>query len=197
MAPSPARRRPNPRRPSARRPVPRRIARLALLVPLVVAACGSEAVDDAVAQAEQTVESATGADVVTYGEAFAAEVDDPDLSSLTSAMDLAAFSDLDATDAFTFFAPNDPAFAALDPDDLADLLADPDALAGVLRAHLVDRTVMAADLPDSTTSVGGLQLEFDTTGDIPTVNGVSIVRTDVMVDGGVVHVIDGVLLADN
>lgn len=192
MAPSPAR----------RRPIRRSAARLALLVPLVVvaAACGddaTEAVDGAVAQAEQTVDSATGADAIAYGEAFAAEVDDPDLSSLTSAMDLAAFSDLEAADAFTFFAPNNRAFAALDPDDLADLLADPDALAAVLRGHLVDRTVMAADIPDSTTSVGGLQLDFDSSGDALTVNGITIVRTDVTVDGGVVHVIDGVLLADD
>ena len=163
-------------------------------------------VDDAEATAESLVDEAdeagvnedevTGAAEGTADDLRAA-IGDDDLATLFQALDAAGFDDIAEAERFTFFAPNDGAFAALDADVLAGLLADPDALRGVLRDHLLDEIVLAADLPaDGTvTTTGGLELTFDLSGDQPTVNGVPIVRTDVTVDDrGVVHVIDGVLL---
>ena len=180
-----------------------------------LAACGdgsdaendlNAAVDEAEATAESLVDEADetvqNEDGVTEAAQGAADdlrdvIGDDELVTLFQAVDAAGFDDIAEAERFTFFAPNDGAFAALDTELLAGLLADPEALREVLRDHLLDETVLAADLPtDGTvTTTGGLELTFDSSGDQPTVNGIPIVRTDVMVDDrGVVHVIDGVLL---
>lgn len=135
--------------------------------------------------------------VESSADALREAVGDDELTLLFEALDLVGFDDIAEAERFTFFAPNDGAFAAVDGDLLAELLADSDALTGLLRNHLLDDVVLAADIPaDGTvTTTGGLELTFDLSGDRPTVNGIAIVRTDVMVDDrGVVHVIDGLLL---
>lgn len=172
----------------------------------LAAACGSAAddadaaLDDAAQTAEEivTAEDADAAadEVVAAGESLADQVDDPDLGTLFTALDVAGFDDIAEAEAFTFFAPNDSAFEAIGTDLLTDLLADPGTLRDILRDHLLDATVTSDQIPASATSTGGLELVFDTSGDTPTVNGIPIVRTDVTVDNGVIHVIDGILLRD-
>ncbi|TFL00115.1 hypothetical protein BDV98DRAFT_509401 [Pterulicium gracile] len=109
---------------------------------------------------------------------------------------------------FTLFAPNSEAFEAA-----ADVVAglDTTQVANVLRNHLLNGTtvyspqVAVDDAPEVITS-GGQMMSFTTnsTGVFVTVgegegsSTARIVRSDVLVENGVIHVIDGVLaVADN
>ncbi len=180
-----------------------------LSLALLLAACGSdasdaaEAIDDAASEVSDQVENAdteaVADDISDAGQQLQDQIGEADLTTLYTAMDLVGFDEIRTADAFTFFAPNDSAFSALDADDMADLLADPGELRQVLSNHYLDSTVMAADLADtpSATSTGGLELVFDTSGETPTVNGIEIVRSDITVDNGVIHVIDGVLMSES
>ena len=194
------------------RPAPRLLAAAAAVSLGLLAGCGDsdDALDDAEATAESVVDDGAASEEELTEEAtdlvegtsvddLRAAIDDDDIATLFEVLDVAGFDDIAEAESFTFFAPDDGAFAAIDADLLAELLADPDALREVLRDHLLDQTVLAADLPaDGTvTTTGGLELSFDLSGDEATVNGIPIVRTDVTVDDrGVVHVIDGLLLEE-
>lgn len=98
---------------------------------------------------------------------------------------------------FTIFAPSNSAFAALGPDKL-DVLLDPANIAllqKILTYHVVPGDIRALDLTDGATvaTVEGSDLEIDLSGATPKVNGASIVATDIVVENGVIHLIDGVL----
>ncbi|NNF56211.1 MAG: fasciclin domain-containing protein [Acidimicrobiales bacterium] len=196
------------------RPTPTSIIVGASLLAMSLAACGSteEAVDDATGTASSVVEevdageemSDAGDEMTDLSEQLTAAdleaaIGDADVSTLFTVLGIAGFDDVADADAFTLFAPNDSAFAALDQELLTELLADPDRLRDILQDHLLDEVVMAGDLPSegTVTANGGLELQFDLSGDQPTVNGIPILRTDVTVgDRGVVHVIDGLLLEE-
>ncbi len=176
---------------------------------LFLGACGSsssdasEVIDDATNEvSEQVAEADTeeiSDEVSAAGQQLQAQIEEADLSTLYTALDLVGFDEINTDQPFTFFAPNDSAFSSMSAEEMAELLADPDALRQVLSNHYLDTTVMAADLAStpSATSTGGLELDFDTTGETPTVNGIDIVRTDITAQNGVIHIIDGVLTADN
>ena len=99
---------------------------------------------------------------------------------------------------FTVFAPVDAAFEALGTDKL-DVLLDPaniDLLQKILTYHVIADDVRAGDLSDGLTAatVEGTEVTFDLTDPAdPKVNGVSIIATDIEVENGVIHLIDGVL----
>lgn len=174
---------------------------------LFLAACGSdtngasEAIDDAITEVSEQVADADvmDAEISDAGQQLQAQINEADLSTIYTAMDLVGFDEINTDQPFTFFAPNDSAFAAMNPDEMSALLAEPEELRQVLSNHYLDSTVMADDLAStpSATSTGGLELVFDTSGEIPTVNGIEIVRTDITVQNGVIHIIDGVLSSDN
>lgn len=148
-------------------------------------------------EADVAVDAATDAAEGTSIEDLRTAVGDDELVTLFTALEVAGFDDIAEAENFTFFAPNDGAFAAIDTELLGELLADPEQLRDILQDHLVDAQIFAADIPaDGTvTTTGGLELIFDLSGDQPTVNGIPIERTDVTVDDrGVIHVIDGLLL---
>lgn len=196
-------------------PIPRllTIAAIAIVALTGCGDTGDDDVDAAVDDAEVTVSSLVedGTDELdttedelagvagSSAEQLRDAVGDDELATLFQALDAAGFDDIAEAERFTFFAPNDGAFAAIDTELLTELLADPEGLRDVLRDHLLDDIVMAGDLTDgaSVTSNGGLELTFDLSDDQPTVNGIPIVRTDVSIDDrGVVHVIDGLLLEE-
>ena len=181
-----------------------RAVALTIGLTLAVAACGSDAAslgDDAEGAASDVSEAVESSDVesaMQAGSDLQEQLGETDLSTLYSAMDLVGFDRLDTDEPFTFFAPNDSGFAALDADQLAALMADPASLGSILEDHLVTDTLMSGDLVDGTImSEGGLDLVIDTSGPVPTVNGIEIVKTDLTVNNGVVHVIDGALLRES
>ncbi len=185
----------------------RQLAGLVFALGLTAAACGSDSDSLGVDTSDVSSEISDVLDGDTSGldeqasqagRELEAQLGQADLSTLYSAMDLIGFDRLDPEESFTFFAPNDSAFAAVDADQLASLMADPTQLGAILEDHLISETVMAGELTDGTiTSEGGLELLIDLTGPVPTVNGIEIVETDLTVGNGVVHVIDGVLLGDS
>jgi transforming growth factor-beta-induced protein len=98
---------------------------------------------------------------------------------------------------FTVFAPVDAAFEALGSDKL-DVLLDPanlGLLQKILTYHVISDDVRAADLTDglSVETVEGSEITFDLSGATPKVNGAEIIATDIIVENGVIHLIDGVL----
>jgi len=96
---------------------------------------------------------------------------------------------------FTVFAPTDEAFAKIPKADLDALLKDKAKLAAVLTYHVVPGKVMAADVkPGQVTTVQGQALRVTAGGGKVLVNDANVVKTDVVADNGVIHVIDRVVL---
>jgi uncharacterized surface protein with fasciclin (FAS1) repeats len=98
---------------------------------------------------------------------------------------------------FTVFAPTDEAFAKL-PAGTVETLLKPEnkpKLAGVLTYHVVAGKVMAADVVALTEAptVQGQKVHVDTKDGVK-VNNANVIKTDILCDNGVIHVIDAVLL---
>jgi uncharacterized surface protein with fasciclin (FAS1) repeats len=95
---------------------------------------------------------------------------------------------------FTVFAPTDAAFAKVPKADLDALLADKSALARVLTYHVVPGNLMARDVKaGKVTTVQGGALSVATEGGV-SVNDARVIKTDIVADNGVIHVIDRVLM---
>jgi len=95
---------------------------------------------------------------------------------------------------FTVFAPTDEAFAKIPKADLDALLKDKVKLVAVLTYHVVPGKVMAADVkPGKVKTVQGSDLTITTTNGVM-VNNAKVIKTDVVADNGVIHVIDTVLI---
>jgi len=95
---------------------------------------------------------------------------------------------------FTVFAPTDAAFAKVPKKDLDALLADKSKLAAVLTYHVVPGTVMAKDVKaGKVKTVQGSDLTVSTSSGVK-VDNANVVKTDIVADNGVIHVIDSVVL---
>jgi len=95
---------------------------------------------------------------------------------------------------FTVFAPTDAAFAKVPKKDLDALLADKSKLAAVLTYHVVPGTVMARDVKaGKVRTVQGSDLTVSTSSGVK-VDNANVVKTDIVADNGVIHVIDSVVL---
>lgn len=95
---------------------------------------------------------------------------------------------------FTVFAPTDEAFAKIPKDQLDALLKDKAKLTAVLTYHVVPGKVMAKDVKaGKVKTVQGSELTVATAGGV-TVDSAKVVKTDIVADNGVIHVIDSVVL---
>ena len=95
---------------------------------------------------------------------------------------------------FTVFAPTDDAFAKIPKADLDALLKDKAKLTAVLTYHVVAGKVMAVDVKDGMVkTVQGSDLMVSTMGGVK-VNNANVVKTDIVADNGVIHVIDRVIM---
>ena len=95
---------------------------------------------------------------------------------------------------FTVFAPTDEAFAKIPKADLDALLQDKAKLTAVLTYHVVAGKVMAADVKaGQVKTVQGSELTVTTMGGVK-VNNAHVVKTDIVADNGVIHVIDAVVM---
>ncbi len=101
---------------------------------------------------------------------------------------------------FTVFAPTDDAFAKLPKGTVEGLLKDIPKLKAVLTYHVVPGKVMAADVVkmNSAKTVQGQSIKIDASKwhlhKNAKVNDANIVKTDIVTDNGVIHVIDKVIL---
>ena len=101
---------------------------------------------------------------------------------------------------FTVFAPTDEAFNKIPKADMDMLMKDPMKLKDVLTFHVVEGKMMAADLKqhEYLKALNGGELRIDAKNwhlhrNIK-VNGANIIKPDLVVDNGVCHAIDKVLM---
>lgn len=95
---------------------------------------------------------------------------------------------------FTVFAPTDESFAKIPKADLDALLKDKKKLAAVLTYHVVPGKVMAANVKaGKVKTVQGSEITITTTGGVM-VNNAKVIKTDIVADNGVIHVIDTVIM---
>ena len=93
------------------------------------------------------------------------------------------------------FAPTDDAFAKIPKDKLDALLKDKAALTKVLTYHVVPGKVMAKDVKAGPVkTVEGDSLTVAVNGGQVSVDNAKVVKTDVVADNGVIHVIDTVVM---
>ena len=97
---------------------------------------------------------------------------------------------------FTVFAPSDEAFAKLPAGTVEGLLKDIPKLTSILTYHVVAGKVMAADVVkvESAQTVEGESVKVTVNGDAVMIDKANVVKTDIVCDNGVIHVIDSVIL---
>ena len=95
---------------------------------------------------------------------------------------------------WTFFAPNNDAFAAIPADALAALLDDKRALRGVLLRHVAYGKITSADLSDGSVvrTIGG-RLAVDISDEGATFNGSPLLEADLSASNGVLHIVGAVV----
>ena len=115
--------------------------------------------------------------------------------TLAAALGAAGLVDtLKGADPFTVFAPTDEAFAKIPKADLDALLKDKAKLTSVLTYHVVAGKVMAADVKaGKVKTVQGSELTVTTSYGVK-VDMSKVIKTDIVADNGVIHVIDTVLM---
>lgn len=144
---------------------------------LIVAALSAAAMG---AQAKDIVETAVAAG---------------NFKTLATALQAAGLVDtLKGTGPFTVFAPTDAAFAKIPKADLDALLADKAKLTAVLTYHVVPGKVMAKDVKAGMVkTVEGSDITVATAGGVM-VDNAKVIKTDIVADNGVIHVIDSVII---
>jgi uncharacterized surface protein with fasciclin (FAS1) repeats len=118
-----------------------------------------------------------------------------DFDTLLQALEVAGLTESLKGDAsFTVFAPTDAAFAKIPQADLEGLLADKEKLTAVLTYHVVPGRVTAEQVAglDSAKTLQGQSVTFDTENGVH-VDSAKVVKADVLVSNGVIHVIDTVI----
>ncbi|CAB3707720.1 hypothetical protein LMG26690_03009 [Achromobacter animicus] len=138
---------------------------------------------------------------LALGTAQAADIVDTaksagSFNTLVTAVQAAGLVDtLKGPGPFTVFAPTDEAFAKVPKDKLDALLKDKAALTKVLTYHVVPGKVMAKDVKaGQVKTVQGSPLTVTVNGGTVMVDNAKVVKTDVVADNGVIHVIDTVVM---
>ena len=97
---------------------------------------------------------------------------------------------------FTVFAPTDEAFAKLPAGTVEGLLKDPAKLKDILLYHVVSGKVMAESVVKMKTAktVEGGMVKIQAMGGKVMLDNASVVKTDILCDNSVIHVIDTVIM---
>jgi uncharacterized surface protein with fasciclin (FAS1) repeats len=97
---------------------------------------------------------------------------------------------------YTVFAPTDDAFAKLPAGTLDSLLQDIPKLKKILMYHVANGDVRSDDLIqiDHAETLEGSIVAVDSGDGKVKVNDANVVKTDILTDNGVIHVIDAVLM---
>jgi len=104
---------------------------------------------------------------------------------------------LQGTGPFTVFAPTDEAFAKLPAGTVENLLKpeNKDKLIAILKYHVIPGKVLAADVKTmEVKTVEGQNVKLVVSAEGVTVDKAKVVKTDVMAENGVIHVIDTVII---
>ncbi|MBW4635354.1 MAG: fasciclin domain-containing protein [Iphinoe sp. HA4291-MV1] len=97
---------------------------------------------------------------------------------------------------YTVFAPTDEAFAKLPPGTLDSLLQDIPKLKKILMYHIAYGDAMSEDLIqiDHAETLEGSIVAIDSDNGKVKVNDANVLKTDIITDNGVIHIIDAVLM---
>ena len=118
------------------------------------------------------------------------------LSTLETAVGAVGLGDALSDDGpFTVFAPSDAAFELLNVDGI---ITDTDLLTRILQYHVVSGERLAGDLTDGQTieTLQGADLRVTVADGSVQINGATVTTANIDAENGVVHIIDGVLLAN-
>jgi uncharacterized surface protein with fasciclin (FAS1) repeats len=117
--------------------------------------------------------------------------------TLVNALEAAGlFEILKSPGPYTVFAPTDEAFAKIPEDTLASWMDNIPKLKQILMYHVLFgdvRTDNFVEIDSAETVEGGI-LGIDSTDDGFKVNDAKVLKTDILTDNGVIHVIDSVLV---
>ena len=169
-------------------------AATATATPEAMAGATATATPEATAEAmpEPTSQAGSGSDdLIEVAEDY------EQLDILLLALDLAGLTSTIADGGpYTIFAPTNAAFASLPEARLDTLMADSALLAETLKYHVVSGTLKASDLASQTTLTtlqgGTISVSTGSDGSL-TIEGVSIVTSDVEASNGVIHFIHQLL----
>ena len=150
--------------------------------------------------------SDTDTESATIVEIASGAADFSTLVSLILLADESIASLLSSPGNFTVLAPTNEAFEQLlstidiDVDDLVTLEEKAGFLSKVLSYHVVDGFYESSEIVDGLEliTLQGEKITFTLTDDSPTgvaVNGANVVAADILASNGVIHAIDGVLIA--
>ncbi|MBK8346231.1 MAG: fasciclin domain-containing protein [Saprospiraceae bacterium] len=121
----------------------------------------------------------------------------PDHFILSSVLELTGLDEvLNGEGPFTVFAPTDEAFEALPENVLTAIATDENLLTAVLTYHALGEKVLSSGLSNGQeiTTVNGAKVKVTINGDGVFINDAKVTVADIIVDNGVVHVINAVLL---
>ena len=121
----------------------------------------------------------------------------PELSTFYKLVQQAGLTaSLEATGPVTVFAPTNEAFKAVPAAALDKLGKDPDFLKSVLTYHVVPGAMKVANIgaTSSLKTLNGASIAASKAGDFVTVDEALVTQADLVVDNGVMHLIDRVLM---
>ncbi|MEH1871148.1 fasciclin domain-containing protein [Nostoc sp.] len=97
---------------------------------------------------------------------------------------------------FTLFAPTDEAFANLPEGTLESLLQDIPKLQKIVAYHVASGDVRSDDLVqiNEAQTLEGSIVAIESANGKFKVNNANVIKTDILTDNGVIHVIDAVLM---
>ncbi len=97
---------------------------------------------------------------------------------------------------FTLFAPTDEAFAKLPEGTLDSLLQDIPKLKKIVAYHVASGDVRSDDLVQihEAETLEGSIVVIESADDKIKVNNANVLKTDILTDNGVIHIIDEVLM---
>lgn len=103
---------------------------------------------------------------------------------------------IEHADSLTVFAPTDDAFNKLPQSTFDELLQDIPKLKRIVAYHAVFGDVRSDDLAqiDEAPTVEGSILAIESSDGKVKVNNANVLKTDILADNGVIHVIDEVLV---
>ncbi len=117
--------------------------------------------------------------------------------TLVKAIEVTALGDtLKSPGPFTVFAPTDDAFAELPEGTLDSLLQNIPKLKRIVAYHVAFGDVRSDDLVqiEEAETVEGSVLAIESADGKVKVNDANVLKTDILTDNGVIHVIDKVLI---
>lgn len=171
-----------------------RIALLASISALTLAACGGEA-------ATKPPASSTTAGTIAASDIVDTAAGAGQFKTLLAAVKAAGLEEtLRGPGPYTVFAPTDEAFSKLPAGTVESLLKPENKakLQAILTFHVVSGKVMSPEAVKLSTakSVQGKELKLDASSGGLKVGGAKVVKADIESSNGVIHVIDTVLLPE-